>query len=137
MASMVLNSKSTVVISVFKHHYRVVPEILTKFRAETEDKWNECRAKQNLNISCPARSDFPVFAGEYERLTRTDQGKSIETLQAETQCRLAWLTVAGSDLSLPYLNCWLSGLLQRIFNIKHLWPNTSSFQFQIPEENPK
>ena len=38
MASMVLNSQSTVVISVFKHHYRVVPEILTKFRAETEDK---------------------------------------------------------------------------------------------------
>ena len=33
-ASMILNSQSTVVISVFKHHHRVVPEILTKFRAE-------------------------------------------------------------------------------------------------------
>ena len=59
MASMVLNSPSTVVISVFEHHHRVVPEILTKFSAEIED-WRLVGAKQNLHFLVKwTRSDIP------------------------------------------------------------------------------
>ena len=91
----------------------IIRELCQKFYQNPKSRLqnNEMNAEKNKTwISCWFRSEFLcVFAGENMRLTKTktDQGKSIETLQGETQwCRHAWLTRPGSDLSLPYLHCW-------------------------------
>ena len=82
MASMVLNSQLTVVISVFKHHHRVVPKILQNLLKINE--MNAGREKENFHFLVD-QIRFSLCLLETMRLTKTDQGKSIETLQVETQ----------------------------------------------------
>ena len=101
---MVLNSQSTVVISVFKHQHWVVPEILTEFRVEIEDKWNAWREKQNkiTFLAGPEiRVSLPVFAGEYERLTKTDQDWCQHTTHNKRSFQRATKVQALEGSSLP------------------------------------
>ena len=147
MASMVLNSQSTVVISVFEHHHRVVPEILTKFSAEIED-WRLVGAKRNLHFLVKwTRSDIPCVCWRlWEFETDQDRPREIHWNFASRNTMMPARLTDWSriwPLFLAYLHYWVVSVLvklQRIFNlfnIKHLWPNTSSIQFQIPEEKPK